>query len=122
MGKGAMPKTGQTAIAANLREVRAKIATAAREAGRDAQAVTLVAVSKTHPAAAVEAAVAAWQTVVGENRVQEARGKFPSLNAAHPTLRPPPLRRLSPPTVTHALAQSCVSPSAVQPPAPTAAE
>src|SRR3546814_5549289 len=87
MGKGAMPKTGQTAIAANLREVRAKIAAAAREAGRDAQAVTLVAVSKTHPAAAVETALAAGQTVFGENRVQEARAKFPALKAAHPDLR-----------------------------------
>src|SRR3546814_10300127 len=87
MGKGAMPKTGQTAISANLREVRAKIAAAAREAGRDAQAVTLVAVSKTHPAAAVETALAAGQTVFGENRVQEARAKFPALKAAHPDLR-----------------------------------
>src|SRR3546814_1150850 len=87
MGKGSMPEAGQAAIAANLREVRAKIAAAAREAGRDAQAVTLVAVSKTHPAAAVEAALAAGQTVFGENRVQEASTKFPALKAAHPGLR-----------------------------------
>ncbi|WP_193366798.1 YggS family pyridoxal phosphate-dependent enzyme [Pelagibius marinus] len=74
-------------IAGNLAEVRARIAAAAQEAGRDPRAVTLVAVSKVHPAAAVEAALAAGQTVFGENRVQEAQGKFPALKAAHPDLR-----------------------------------
>jgi pyridoxal phosphate enzyme (YggS family) len=49
--------------------------------------VTLVAVSKTHPAAAVEAALEAGQLVFGENRVQEAAEKFPALRAAHPGLR-----------------------------------
>jgi pyridoxal phosphate enzyme (YggS family) len=82
-----MAETAQADIAAKLAEVRGKIATAAREAGRDPQDVTLVAVSKTHPAAAVEAALAAGQTVFGENRVQEAQGKFPPLKAAHPGLR-----------------------------------
>jgi PLP dependent protein len=74
-------------IAARLAEVRAKIAAAAAEAGRDAGEITLVAVSKTHPPAAVEAALAAGQAVFGENRVQEAQGKFPALKAAHPGLR-----------------------------------
>jgi hypothetical protein len=82
-----MAETAQADIAAKLAEVRGKIAAAAREAGRDPQDVTLVAVSKTHPAAAVEAALAAGQTVFGENRVQEAQGKFPPLKAAHPGLR-----------------------------------
>jgi len=82
-----MPGLGQSDIAGKLAEVRARIAAAAKEAGRDAQAVTLVAVSKTHPAAAVEAALAAGQCVFGENRVQEAQGKFPALKAAHPALR-----------------------------------
>ncbi|MGF1631926.1 MAG: YggS family pyridoxal phosphate-dependent enzyme [Kiloniellaceae bacterium] len=74
-------------IAANLAEVRANIAAAAQEVGRDGRDVTLVAVSKTHPAEAVEAALTAGQTVFGENRVQEAQGKFPPLKAAHPELR-----------------------------------
>ena len=74
-------------IAVNLREIRAKIAAAAREAGRDAGAVTLVAVAKTHPADAVEAALAAGQTAFGENRVQEAQAKYPALQRAHPGLR-----------------------------------
>jgi hypothetical protein len=82
-----MAETAQADIAAKLAEVHTKIATSAREAGRDPQEVALVAVSKTHPAAAVEAALAAGQTVFGENRVQEAQGKFPPLKAAHPGLR-----------------------------------
>jgi hypothetical protein len=82
-----MPEVTQSDIAGKLAEVRARIAAAAKEAARDAQAVTLVAVSKTHPASAVEAALAAGQCVFGENRVQEAQGKFPALKAAHPALR-----------------------------------
>ena len=74
-------------IDANLAAVRGRIAAAARAAGRDPAAVTLVAVSKTHGAAAVEAALAAGQSVFGENRVQEAAAKFPPLRAAHPGLR-----------------------------------
>ena len=70
------------AIATNLARVRERIAAAAIKAGRTPDSVTLVAVSKTHPAAAVEAALAARQTVFGENRVQEAAAKFPSLRAA----------------------------------------
>lgn len=46
-----------------------------------------MAVSKTHPAAAVLAALAAGQTVFGENRVQEAAAKFPDLRAGHPAMR-----------------------------------
>lgn len=82
-----MPETPQSDIAANLAEVRARIAAAAAAVGRDPAAVTLVAVCKMHPAGAVEAALAAGQTVFGENRVQEAQGKFPALKAAHPELR-----------------------------------
>lgn len=77
----------QTAIAANLAAVRARIDAAARAAGRDPASVTLVAVSKTHPAEAVRAALAAGQSVFGENRVQEAAAKFPPLRAAHKGLR-----------------------------------
>jgi len=82
-----MPETTAAEIAANLAGVRAKIAAAAKEVGRDPASVALVAVSKTHPAALVEAALAAGQTVFGENRVQEAQGKFPDLKRAHPQLR-----------------------------------
>jgi pyridoxal phosphate enzyme (YggS family) len=74
-------------IADNLRLVRARIAEAAIRAGREPASVTLVAVSKTKPAASVAAALAAGQTVFGENRVQEAAAKFPPLRAAHPGLR-----------------------------------
>jgi len=69
-------------IAENLRRVRDRIAVAAIAAGREPDAVTLVAVSKTKPAEAVRAALAAGQTVFGENRVQEAAAKFPPLRAS----------------------------------------
>ena len=65
------------AITDNLRQVRERIANAAIRSGRKPEAVTLVAVSKTRPLEAVNAAVAAGQTVFGENRVQEAAEKFP---------------------------------------------
>ncbi len=74
-------------IAANLARVRAGIDTAAARAGRPAGSVALVAVTKTHPGTAVQAALAAGQTLFGENRVQEAAAKFPALRAAHPDLR-----------------------------------
>jgi pyridoxal phosphate enzyme (YggS family) len=71
-------------ITQNLRQVRDRIANAAIAAGRKPEDVTLVAVSKTKRAEAVLAALAAGQTVFGENRVQEAGGKFLPLRAAHP--------------------------------------
>ncbi len=74
------------AIAEALAEVRQQIAAAATAAGRTPGSVTLVAVSKTHPTAAVAAALAAGQRVFGENRVQEAQEKFPDLKAARPDL------------------------------------
>lgn len=64
--------------AAHLAAVREAIADAATAAGRDPSTVRLVAVSKTHPAAAVTAAAAAGQRVFGESRVQEAREKIPA--------------------------------------------
>jgi len=73
-------------IAARLDAVKARIAAAAREAGRDPASVTLVAVSKTHPAAAVRAALDAGHRVFGENRVQEAEAKFPALRETFPDL------------------------------------
>lgn len=74
-------------IAANLLRIRARIEAAALAAGRDPASVTLVAVSKTNPAEAVLAALAAGQQAFGENRVQEAAGKFPTLREGHPGLR-----------------------------------
>ncbi|MDE8346322.1 MAG: YggS family pyridoxal phosphate-dependent enzyme [Acidocella sp.] len=70
-----------TMIARNLASIRARIAQALAGAGRAAGDVTLVAVSKTNDAAAVAAAMAAGQTVFGENRVQEAAEKFPRTGA-----------------------------------------
>ena len=71
-------------IADNLRRVRDRIANAAIAAGRKPEDITLVAVSKTKPAEAVAAALAAGQGVFGENRVQEAAAKFPPLRARYP--------------------------------------
>lgn len=79
--------TGDATVAARLAVVQARIAELARGAGRDPAAVSLMAVSKTHPADAVAAALAAGQRLFGENRVQEAAGKYPSLREAHPDLR-----------------------------------
>ena len=66
-------------IADNLERVRGQIAEAAAEAGRNADEVELVAISKTHDAAKVREAVEAGQTLFGESRVQEARIKIPEL-------------------------------------------
>jgi pyridoxal phosphate enzyme (YggS family) len=72
--------------ATGLESVRAEIARACRDAGRDTSEVTLVAVSKTFPADAIEPVIAAGQRVFGENRVQEAKSKWPPLLAKHPGL------------------------------------
>jgi pyridoxal phosphate enzyme (YggS family) len=64
------------AIAENLQVVRTRIADAARAAGRDPRAVTLLAVSKTHAAACVREAAQAGQRAFGENYVQEAIEKI----------------------------------------------
>jgi pyridoxal phosphate enzyme (YggS family) len=73
-------------VAANLSAVRGRIAAAAEAAGRPPDSVSLVAVSKTHPEAAVRAALSAGQRVFGENRVQEALAKFPQLRQEFPDL------------------------------------
>jgi len=69
-----------------LAQIRAQILQAAKLAQRDAADVTLIAVSKTHPPEAVTPFIAAGQRVFGENRVQEAQGKWPALIAAHPDI------------------------------------
>ena len=66
-------------IGDNLQAVRARIARAARAAGRDPAAVTLLAVSKSHAVARIEQARAAGQVAFGENYVQEAVQKMQTL-------------------------------------------
>ncbi|MFM2044730.1 MAG: hypothetical protein RLY86_3306 [Pseudomonadota bacterium] len=73
-------------VAANLAAARGVIANAAAAVGRDPAAVTLVAVSKVQPVEKVEAALAAGHRVFGENRVQEAKAKFPALRARYPDI------------------------------------
>lgn len=76
-----------TTIADNLALVRRRIAEAAAAAGRRADEVTLVAVSKTVETPGLEAALAAGQRLYGENRVQEAAAKWPPLKERYPDLR-----------------------------------
>lgn len=70
-----------------LDAVHASIAKAAKLAGREAGEITLIAVSKTHAAEAIEPLLAAGQRDFGENRVQEAEGKWPGLRARWPDAR-----------------------------------
>ena len=74
-------------IAANLEAVRQRIARAAEANGRTADAVRLVAVSKTFGLDAIRAAIAAGHRDFGENRVQEALPKIDALSTEHPDLR-----------------------------------
>ena len=68
---------------AGLAGVREEIVRACRDAGRDPAGVTLVAISKTFGIDAIEPIIAAGQRVFGENRVQEAKAKWPRLLAQH---------------------------------------
>ena len=69
-----------------LADVRARIARAARDAGRDEQDITLICVSKTFGAEEIALVIGAGERVFGENRVQEALEKWPPLKAAHPDI------------------------------------
>lgn len=69
-------------IAANIAQVRAEIAAACDRTGRAVDEVTLIAVSKTHPAEALLAAAQVGIAHFGENRIEEAEGKIPTVNAA----------------------------------------
>src|SRR5215510_563970 len=73
-----------SAIDNRLATVRQDIARACRDAGRPTGSVDLVAISKTFGAEAIEPAIAAGQRVFGENRVQEAKAKWPALKERHP--------------------------------------
>ncbi len=67
--------------AARLADVAARVAAAAEAAGRDAGAITVIAVSKTFEPQAIELVLGAGHRIFGENRVQEAAGKWPALQA-----------------------------------------
>lgn len=69
-----------------LAQVEAEIARACADAGRDRASVTLVAVSKTFGADSIVPVIEAGQRVFGENRVQEAKAKWPALMAAYPDI------------------------------------
>ncbi|MFM6933583.1 MAG: YggS family pyridoxal phosphate-dependent enzyme [Novosphingobium sp.] len=66
-----------------LSDLEARIARAAKVADRRPDSITLVAVTKTHPAEAIVPLIAAGQRVFGENRVQEAAEKWPALREAY---------------------------------------
>ena len=68
-----------SSLAMRIEKIRRAMVTAATRVNRAAEDVTLVAVSKTHPAAKVREALAAGQVDFGENRVQEAEAKIPEV-------------------------------------------
>ena len=75
-----------SSLTERLAAVQQRITAATERAGRAPGSVTLVAVSKTHDAAAVQQVIDRGQHSFGENRVQEAAGKFPALRATDPAL------------------------------------
>lgn len=75
-----------TTPAERLAAVQDRIARAAKLAGRDPTAVSLIAISKTQPIEAITPLIAAGQRAFGENRVQEAQAKWPDLRARHPDI------------------------------------
>ncbi len=81
------PPPAPSSVAARLNAVQGRITAALADAARPPGSVTLVAVSKTHPAELVEQALEAGVATFGENRVQEAAAKFPGLRGRWPDLR-----------------------------------
>jgi pyridoxal phosphate enzyme (YggS family) len=81
-----MEEVIEAIVAANLAAVGARIEAATRIAGRVPGSVALVAVSKTHPGAAVREALTAGHRLFGENRVQEAQAKYPLLRETYADL------------------------------------
>ena len=84
-----MAEAGQVTggVGARFEAVRRSVEECAQACGREASEVTLIAVSKTHPAAVVREAVAAGARDFGENKVQEAGGKIEELGRAVPGVR-----------------------------------
>jgi pyridoxal phosphate enzyme (YggS family) len=78
--------THSTATTDALADVEARIAAAAREAGRDPASVHLIAVTKTFGREAILPVLEAGHRQFGENRVQEAKAKWPELRTLHPDL------------------------------------
>ncbi|HCS17475.1 YggS family pyridoxal phosphate-dependent enzyme [Qipengyuania flava] len=70
-----------------LQDVQANIAKSCAIARREPEDVTLIAVSKMHPAEAIEPLLREGQRHFGENRVQEAQGKWPALRETHPAVQ-----------------------------------
>lgn len=66
-------------LAARFASVRARVAAAAEQCGRDPSGITLIAISKTHPASVVKELIELGATDLGENRVQEAETKIPQV-------------------------------------------
>ncbi|GAC1551640.1 MAG: YggS family pyridoxal phosphate-dependent enzyme [Beijerinckiaceae bacterium] len=73
-------------VVANLRKVRDLLARAARDVDRDPASVRLVCVSKTVPAERIRPVLDTGERIFGENRVQEAQGKWPALRQAYPDI------------------------------------
>ncbi len=69
-----------------LAEIRQRIGRAERDAGRAPGSAELIAVSKTFAAEDIVPVIEAGQRLFGENRVQEAKGKWPALKATHPDI------------------------------------
>lgn len=76
-----------TTTVERLETVRSRIAAATREAKRESGSVTLIAVSKTFDADTIRPVITAGQRVFGENRVQEAQGKWPALKSEFPDVQ-----------------------------------
>jgi len=81
-----MPSPITPPLPSPLAAVENEIARACKEARRERSSVTLIAVSKTFTADAIVPVIAAGQRVFGENRVQEAKAKWPELMSTHPGL------------------------------------
>jgi len=82
-----MPSAEADTPEARLAAVQDAIRRSARLAGRSPDDVALIAISKTHPAEAIVPLIEAGQRVFGENRVQEAQGKWPALRTLYPDIR-----------------------------------
>ena len=81
-----MPDATPADPVANLARIRARLNAAAEEAGRKPEDITVIAVSKNHGAEAILPLLEAGHRVFGENRVQEAMGKWPALKERYPDI------------------------------------